>query len=405
MNNKVKGFTIIEVTLAILLISILIAITTPLVSNVVSRADLNSAHESLYNALLRAQNLSKIQYRNQQWRVCIDNTYKQYIITAGTCVSTLYPETIKFSSNITVSSTQTLDLAFTSPKGELNYAGNFSQITLSSGGVSKSIIVNKTGMIDKSLGQLWTPAQISTDLWLDASDTSTIILNGNTVSQWNDKSGNGRNVSQSTIANQPIYNSTGFNGLPTLESTTATARWLATNGNQSGFSGGNSLWAFVVTSMNSDTANYARLISYDQVGIQDFNQTNLTPLILRDGLTIGTYRLSSMLGAVTVSTNTPLLYATIYDGINGTGWLNGVIGTSVSSTGNFTSSPRITILSYGADPGSGFYWRGNVSEVIIGDTSLSTSDRQIIEGYLAWKWKLEINLPTGHPYKISAPQK
>lgn len=49
----------------------------------------------------------------------------------------------------------------------------------------------------------WTPAQIPTALWLDANDTSTITLNGSTVSQWNDKSGNGRNAVQATAANQP----------------------------------------------------------------------------------------------------------------------------------------------------------------------------------------------------------
>jgi hypothetical protein len=51
----------------------------------------------------------------------------------------------------------------------------------------------------------WTPAQIPTSLWLDATDTSTITLNGSTVSQWNDKSGNGRNATQATAANQPAW--------------------------------------------------------------------------------------------------------------------------------------------------------------------------------------------------------
>ncbi len=51
----------------------------------------------------------------------------------------------------------------------------------------------------------WTPAQLSTALWLDAADAGTITLNGSTVSQWNDKSGNGRNATQSTAANQPYW--------------------------------------------------------------------------------------------------------------------------------------------------------------------------------------------------------
>jgi hypothetical protein len=40
-------------------------------------------------------------------------------------------------------------------------------------------------------------------LWLDASDTSTISLSGSEVTQWNDKSGNSKNVTQSTSARRP----------------------------------------------------------------------------------------------------------------------------------------------------------------------------------------------------------
>jgi len=57
----------------------------------------------------------------------------------------------------------------------------------------------------ESKAPAWTPNLISSALWLDAADTSTVTLNGSTVSQWADKSGNGRNVVQATAANQPIY--------------------------------------------------------------------------------------------------------------------------------------------------------------------------------------------------------
>jgi hypothetical protein len=42
-------------------------------------------------------------------------------------------------------------------------------------------------------------------MWLDAADASTIVLNGSTVSQWSDKSGNGRHAVQATAANQPAW--------------------------------------------------------------------------------------------------------------------------------------------------------------------------------------------------------
>lgn len=150
MRKINKGFTLIEISLSIVLIAILISITTPLTSGIIARAELNSAHESLYNSLLRTQQLSKDNYKNSQWRICIDNDNKQYTITAGTCSSTLYSETIKVSSSIILSSEQTLDLQFTSTKGELNYVDSFVKINLSNGGFSKSILVNKNGVIDKA---------------------------------------------------------------------------------------------------------------------------------------------------------------------------------------------------------------------------------------------------------------
>ena len=42
-------------------------------------------------------------------------------------------------------------------------------------------------------------------LWLDASDASTITLNGSNVTQWNDKSGNGYHASQAVATDQPAY--------------------------------------------------------------------------------------------------------------------------------------------------------------------------------------------------------
>jgi 6-phosphogluconolactonase (cycloisomerase 2 family) len=64
----------------------------------------------------------------------------------------------------------------------------------------------------------WTPAQLGADLalWLDADDASTITLNSSDVSQWDDKSGNGYDLLQSTAADQPAYVTGGLNGKPVL---------------------------------------------------------------------------------------------------------------------------------------------------------------------------------------------
>jgi hypothetical protein len=50
------------------------------------------------------------------------------------------------------------------------------------------------------------------EAWFDASDSSTVTLNGSTISEWRDKSGNGRHLTQATAASQPTYTSAGANG-------------------------------------------------------------------------------------------------------------------------------------------------------------------------------------------------
>lgn len=51
-------------------------------------------------------------------------------------------------------------------------------------------------------------------LWLDASDATTVTLDGsNNVSQWDDKSGNGRNVTQGVTGQRPNYATSSWCGL------------------------------------------------------------------------------------------------------------------------------------------------------------------------------------------------
>ena len=49
----------------------------------------------------------------------------------------------------------------------------------------------------------FSPLDLSPNLWLDATDATTITEVSGDVSQWDDKSGNGNNVSQSVITDRP----------------------------------------------------------------------------------------------------------------------------------------------------------------------------------------------------------
>ena len=69
-----------------------------------------------------------------------------------------------------------------------------------------------------------------------------------------------------------------------------------------------------------------------------------------------------------------------------------VAGKSVGNTG----------LEIGAR-GDSNTWGGYLGEVLLYTSPLATLDRQKIEGYLAWKWGLQTDLPVGHPYLTAAP--
>lgn len=255
-------------------------------------------------------------------------------------------------------------------------------------------------IIDASPPKLFTPADISTALWLDASDSSTITLNGSNVSQWRDKSGKNRHVTQSTTFRQPAYVLNGLNGLPVLR---ATGQSLS-SANLTGFSGGPALWVILVGVMTSNAQNFARLVSYCLPGLPDHNNAQSTALFLRNSTNSAfqSYRNGSALATSPLTYNVPFLGAQIYTGSQNLSYRDGILNQTVGSqTANFTSAPRIDVFFHGGSSDS--YWDGTVGEILLGDQVLSELNRQRIEGYLAWKWGLTANLPTTHLFKNRPP--
>jgi hypothetical protein len=59
-------------------------------------------------------------------------------------------------------------------------------------------------------------------LWLKADAGTSTTVNGNGITAWNDQSGNGINVSQSTVAQQPIFQTNIINGFPAIQFDNAT---------------------------------------------------------------------------------------------------------------------------------------------------------------------------------------
>lgn len=235
---------------------------------------------------------------------------------------------------------------------------------------------------------VWTPAVIQTALWLDANDTSTITLNGSTVSQWNDKSGNGRHVSQGTAADQPAYQSNALNSKPGVVAGASDFLDSATNWtagiNTSWFLVGKRTGGVNTSIIGVSTASNTLIPLCQPSNPGAFNTLRVAGVNEPAG-SKHFYNGDSTMAAM----DRPTLYNFIGNNFIGE-WIN---------LPSFNGPPRII----NRQDSLFFEYQGVISEIVVTSGEPNTDTRQKIEGYLAWKWALESNLPANHPYKNNPP--
>jgi hypothetical protein len=247
----------------------------------------------------------------------------------------------------------------------------------------------------------FTPVAISgCQLWLDAADQKTLTLSGTTITGWNDKSGLGNNTTGGSGTISLISN--GINGL----SVASLSNTYLTGGFATAFTG-TQLQCFAVAVMDSNSTAFGRILSLGRPGVHDFNQTTTTFPFIRDSDTsrvmIG--RNNSYLAVNTPGYNIPFI---VQSGHNGATEFIAVNGAT-QSTQNTGVGTAFNITSYGIGTNTNTgdtlsFWRGYIAEVIYYNGSLfTTAQRQIVEGYLAWKWGLQGSLPSLHPYRFIRP--
>ena len=230
----------------------------------------------------------------------------------------------------------------------------------------------------------WTPELLGADLalWLDADDSSTITLNGSNVAQWDDKSGNDRHATQPTAASQPTYLATGFNGKPTLT-------WDGTDD------------AMLLSMSLPET-------DLNLFAVADLNAVAQNDYILDIGSVRRTFATSGQIfagswnpAAASITTGGQRIYGFT------TGPTNQIVysdGTAVSTLAAVPAALVDGAVGLGNRfLGTAFGPVGDMSELVFVSGTLSDTDRQKLEGYLAWKWGLETNLPADHPYKSAPP--
>jgi hypothetical protein len=72
-------------------------------------------------------------------------------------------------------------------------------------------------------------------------------------------------------------------------------------------------------------------------------------------------------------------------------------GTAVTTTGPTGARTGVTRISLGALQTNINYFIGSIAEVVAFNSVVSVTQRQNVEGYLAWKWGFVSSLPANHP--------
>ena len=267
-------------------------------------------------------------------------------------------------------------------------------------GLRSSLPSTHPGYILPSFSTTFTPKSLTgLQLWLDAADSST-VTGTSTVTSWLDKSGNGNNGTP--ISSGPTLVQNVQNGLPGITFPTTASIMLCGN---------------ILTGTNF---SILAVIKYTSSGIEEFalgewkhqygsnlpfykggtiyataSDTTYGPFgPLTPADTSAFHMYSASLASSTSSPDATLIAGT-----------DGNVATYTSTSGPNTAGTD-TPFSVGGDYENitGYYpLTGYMCEVIVYNTALTLSQRQQVEGYLAWKWGLQNNLPSTHAYKKFRP--
>lgn len=271
----------------------------------------------------------------------------------------------------------------------------------------------------------WTPSEITTTAWYDANDSNTISDDEGSVLSWNDKSGNDYNLSSSiNHAERPNYSddSTGkyvsFDGVDdylggSLDITsdpnmTIIAMYkeqnIITNKLEYAITIGTNFSNVEPPPLFPPFITTLRKLGYG-IGIDGTDRTHATA-----GIEI-TYDLIPILDSE--STRDPWImswkktsnyqYPTenfYKDGLQMQG--ESILQDNTRYYIGYEPNPEITLGAFSTGGGYDNFASLDIYEVIILE-SVDDDLRQKCEGYLAWKWGYESNLPEGHPYKDQVP--
>lgn len=241
----------------------------------------------------------------------------------------------------------------------------------------------------------FSPYQYGLFIWLDAADSSTVTRTGANVTRWTDKSINSFTFILSGTTNPTYSNSIQNNNSAIYFDGTNQVM----NSSVRNFSNG-AYTVFTVqylTSTTGSSSGFQRVIN---------GGPDSTLFVGVNGTTIAAFTGNGLGGwndiAVLVPNYTNLAtWRIVSFTINSTVLTSFIDGNPTSIKVGTTGS--ITSIFIGGLTNAQ-YWNGYLGEFLIYSNVLGTFQRQQTEGYLAWKWGIQSQLPASHPFKNAPPQ-
>ncbi len=249
-------------------------------------------------------------------------------------------------------------------------------------------------------------------LWLDAADPDAdgvLPASGTAVLTWFDKSGNGRNATQPTVATRPTFTYDG--AYPAIQFAGVSGQWLSGTPVMLSLNYG----IFIVSRATSGTntpAFYVVKSTTDRIYIQTGRPGVSYSYIVRYDLNITAGTSKSYMGSV--ANNNPIMMV-ISDNsatpntANQIFYTNGRLETPITAANNGGTNVATDSNGYQLGRETWFidgttrYLTGFIYEVIVMLHLPTDQERQMIEGYLARKWGLVSSLPDSHMFKKIQP--
>jgi hypothetical protein len=260
----------------------------------------------------------------------------------------------------------------------------------------------------------WSPADITTNLWLDASDASTLTVSAGVVDEWRDKAGVGPSATQTGSA-RPEYASNLLNGLAGVRFTSRN-KWMsfASQGTIPSTGGSSNFDVFIVyvpqsgtQAAFSESAGILKAIlnsgetSCWIAGVSSGNRCTFVDFTFGPS---GSGAITTPADATTNGSASVLHYGYAGSGATAADRVSLAIDATLQSesTGNTYGGWGIATELGRSYPGDIYTISGDIFEIVIA-SDLATDNKDKISGYLAHKWGLDANLPTLHPYKLTPP--